>query len=369
MRKTITALVIFVAFSAFAIAMAPEATAVELWLNPELSATYSGGTIDYVGVNGAKRHGPVPFGDLKNRPERWVGAIVALADHGVVTGVGDGKFAPDADDSLAAAVARNVRFAASTNASRTNGAEEVEKYWKRANILPQTGTRSPFVDVPEDHWFAPYARWAYDHQVTWDRITTRLLEGVGGDYFGWDGAPLTREATIHGRLAVWAWQNWDGVPERDLHVFFARVGREVDTGRIADWGNMPDWAVVFSKFALAIGAYYPYVDSKGQEFLLPTESVTRAEGALMTYTVWVVVLAEKGKTVYMVDVWIDPYCPPELIKPTPANGGQAWEETDRAWVAPEGTIFWPVGENTPPTTAEEVLRGTKEWEEVNERFD
>ncbi len=92
-------------------------------------------------------------------------AILALADKGIVNGVGERKFAPD------------------ENVIR----EEFVKILICAMGI-QTASYTPgvFVDVPSDEWFAPYVYVAYEKG---------LIKGIGDGRFG-TGDSITREDMV-----------------------------------------------------------------------------------------------------------------------------------------------------------------------------
>ena len=86
-----------------------------------------------------------PFKDVTDTNKYYYKAVLWAFENGITTGYADGAFRPNGECSRAHIVAFLFR-------------------WKQAQ--PVEGVENPFVDVPEDAWFADSALWAVSEGIT-----------------------------------------------------------------------------------------------------------------------------------------------------------------------------------------------------------
>ncbi|MBP5166596.1 MAG: S-layer homology domain-containing protein [Oscillospiraceae bacterium] len=175
------------------------------------------------------------FSDIKNHSNKT--AIEALASRGIINGMGDGSFAPDANMSRA-------QFAAIT--VRALGLEP------KAN--------DSFTDVKPGDWFAGYVGTANSYEI---------VKGVGGGLFSPEGTITRQEAaTMVARAAKLCGMETDysGAAVRDALAQFG------------DYTKTNDWARASLAFCYDQGI----LDSSVMN-IEPTQKIKRCEIAQMLY--------------------------------------------------------------------------------------
>lgn len=195
----------------------------------------SGGGGSYIvsgggnGQNGNSGSGEL-FGDMQNT--QWAKtAVLALAEKGIISGRGNGEFAP------------------ADNVTR----EEFAKILVSAFNLP-LGSECAFEDVVPGAWYAPYVAAASDASVVY---------GIGDGIFG-VGMPITRQ---------------------DACVMLcraAKIGEGADLAaldKFIDKDDISDYA----KEAVALLAADKIVNGMPDSGFAPQKSITRAEAAVIIY--------------------------------------------------------------------------------------
>ena len=159
-------------------------------------------------------------------------AVESLADAGIVSGVGNGNFAP------ANAVTR----------------EEMLTMLLRAYGVDVTGAVSTFTDVPANAWFAPYVAKGFELGVT---------SGVDDKNFG-AGNPVTRQeaAAMAYRIAT-----------------YYNVEFTVDENVFTDDASIADWAKT-AVYALKGASVINGTDAGS---FAPEKGCSRAEAAIIVY--------------------------------------------------------------------------------------
>ncbi len=160
----------------------------------------------------------------------WYAEPVGYAtEHGLMSGVGNNRFAPNDSMTRAMAVQVLYRIAGSPAVSRTN----------------------PFTDVSADAWYATAVIWAVDNEIT---------GGTSATTFSPD-ARVTREQLV-----------------TFLYKYAKTTKLELtstDIGGYADASSVSGWAVDAFRWAVSAGA----ISGVGSNRIAPKNNATRAECA------------------------------------------------------------------------------------------
>ncbi len=194
------------------------------------SSSDRGGTISRNDIIPVVPYEKAPFNDLANVP--WAAeAIEALFDKGIISGKGDGKFAPG------------------DNIKR----EEFAKIAVLAlNVAQNEYSSGEFEDATENEWFAPYVYAAKD---------AGLIKGISESSFG-SGRDITRED-----IAVILYRASHGqLPQKVQRVF-------ADEAHVAD----------YAKDAVKALSDAGIINGDENSCFNPKKSATRAECAKMIF--------------------------------------------------------------------------------------
>jgi len=183
---------------------------------------------------------PVDFTDITGEFTYASEAIAAMAQKGIINGVGGGLYAPGREFTRAE-FAKIMVLSLGYNLGEYDGS---------------------FSDVAEAQWFAPYIQAAVDNG---------LFKGYTDGTFKPNQTINRQEmATVAGRGAIAA----GIVEEARVLKFVMSKSNYVDKDSVADWAaNYVAWLEVQGVFA----------DVAGEEFV-PTKVVNRAEAAVIVYT-------------------------------------------------------------------------------------
>ncbi len=159
-------------------------------------------------------------------------SVDALYEKGIVSGVGDSKFAP----------------------GKTVTREEMLTMLIRAYGVSLSGTSDKFKDVPQDSWFAPYVAAGY---------ANGYVSGISDTEFG-AGANVTRQDA--------------SVMAYNIATSFGKVFTEA-SGEFADCVEISEYAkkAVYALKGTGI------INGKGEGNFAPKDSCTRAEAAIIIY--------------------------------------------------------------------------------------
>ena len=159
-------------------------------------------------------------------------SVNALAKDGIVSGIGDGKFAPGND------VTR----------------EEILTMLLRAYKVDVSGAKCSFKDVPADAWYAPYVAKGFELGVTM---------GIDAENFG------SKKAVTRAEVAAMAYRiathfGGEFTPETELFA---------DDASIADWAKTSVYALKGASV----------INGTGTGTFEPNKGCTRAEAAKIVY--------------------------------------------------------------------------------------
>ncbi|HHV78853.1 MAG TPA: S-layer homology domain-containing protein [Firmicutes bacterium] len=183
------------------------------------------------GVGLAAQEAGLRFGDVPGW--HWAGEyIYGLAARGVISGIGQGRFAPEKQVSRAE-FAKMVVYAIGKGEAATGG-----------------GQTKRFSDVKPEDWFAPFV------EVVQSR---GIMVGSDGMFRPVDGVTRVEAAVVLARL------------------FGGGVAAGAGIGEFADAGDIPEWARSAVVVARACGVIKGYPDGTFKPF----DKVTRAEAAAM----------------------------------------------------------------------------------------
>lgn len=160
-------------------------------------------------------------------------AIQQLADLGILSGKGDGRFAPQ---------------------EYITREEFVKLLLPIFDLKPDSEhTETSFSDVQPDSWYTPYVETAYQHGI---------IQGITKDQFG-VGSYISRQdmAVMVTRIM--------GMPENEV------VGQDEFT----DESQISDYAKASVRYLKSIGILSGYADGSFQ----PANPITRAEAAKLLY--------------------------------------------------------------------------------------
>ncbi|MDR0812774.1 MAG: leucine-rich repeat protein [Oscillospiraceae bacterium] len=165
-------------------------------------------------------------------PKAWYTPAVQYAvDNGLMSGVGDGEFAPNA--SLTRAMLVTILY---SNAGKPNVA----------------GLNNPFTDVPDGQWYTNAIIWA---------VNNRVVSGIGDGLFGTENK-ITRQD-----FAVILWR-MRGNPT---------AGVPPIPDKYDDLGEVADYAKPAVAWAISKG----YISGRTDTTIAPTGTATRAEAATL----------------------------------------------------------------------------------------
>ena len=171
----------------------------------------------------------VSFNDVTSG--KWyAAAILKAAQKGIMNGMGDGTFAPQAN--LTRAMLVQILY--------------------NLEGRPAVSGGTPFGDVAEGDWFAPAVAWAAGE---------KLVEGYEGNYDPL--ADITREQLV---TVLWRYarRKGDAAPCGSLEAF-------------ADRGEVSSWAAEAMAWAVGTGL----INGRSADTLAPRASATRAEVATL----------------------------------------------------------------------------------------
>lgn len=172
------------------------------------------------------------FSDLL--PEDWFYSDVQYAsEHGLMNGVGDGKFDPNGTTTRAMLV---------TILHRMEG--------------KPAAARSAFADVPADRWYTAAVDWA---------AANKIVEGMDAKTFA-PASPVTREQFA---VILYRYANFKGMD----------AAKKADLSAFTDAGKVSRWAADAMAWANATGL----IQGVGKSSLDPAGNATRAQAAAILH--------------------------------------------------------------------------------------
>ena len=159
----------------------------------------------------------------------YLPAVDYAAGRGIMNGVGDGRFAPDA--ALTRAMLVQILY--------------------NLEGCPAAPEAAPFQDVPAAEWYAPAVSWAAQQ---------KLVEGYGTLFA--PNSPITREQLVTILL-------------RYVRYHGTQPATQADLGGFSDADSISAWALEGMSWALQAGVLRGYGDGR----LLPQGAASRAEVA------------------------------------------------------------------------------------------
>ena len=210
------------------------------------SSGWDATTVDAIAqASGAETYQPRRFTDLEGADCQF--AADTLYTYGILTGMGDGSFAPNSGLTRAQLCALLVK----------------------ALNLPAADRMKDFKDVPADSWFSPYVKAAQ---------AAGYVQGMGNDVFA-PNAPVTHEQlfTVLGRMAA------------DVNLTFRMSSKTQpeDYGvpaSYSDWAQPWTWLLANSQHNI-LGQPLSMLYDK-LENIAPRGPATRGETALVLYTIF-----------------------------------------------------------------------------------
>lgn len=178
----------------------------------------------------------------------WYADSVAYAvENGLFFGVGEGRFAPQAQMTRAMVVA---------------------VLWRHAG-RPADKSNVIFGDVPKDAWYADAVQWAQKNEIIYGNVMPSETADGNDFYYGWfdPERAITREelATVLYRYARYAGASTEERTSLDAYP---------------DGNRVSEWAAKAVQWCVARGYLCGSKTADGI-YLLPRESATRAQVAAM----------------------------------------------------------------------------------------